>query len=92
MHENEDNVQNFDSEDGLPPLRRNVNHLSIDNSDEESEDEFPSLERNVEILNIDNNKEESDDETCRTRIHYTYKPKNIKIYVNSRGRKKIRRS
>lgn len=61
MHENEDNVQNSsDSEDGLPPLERNVNHLNIDNSDEESEDELPPLERNMNHLNIDNSDEESE--------------------------------
>lgn len=37
-HESEDNIQNSsDSEDGLPPLERNMNHLNIVNSDEESE-------------------------------------------------------
>ncbi|CAI8618998.1 unnamed protein product [Vicia faba] len=61
MHENEDNVQNSsDSEDGLPPLERNVNHLNIDNSDEESEDELPPLERNMNHLNINNSDEESE--------------------------------
>lgn len=36
--ENEDNDQNSsDSDDGLPPLERNMNHLTIENSDEESE-------------------------------------------------------
>ncbi|CAK8578839.1 unnamed protein product [Lathyrus sativus] len=61
MHENEDNVQNSsDSEDGLPPLERNVNHLNIENSDEESEDELPPLERNMNHLNIDNSDEESE--------------------------------
>ncbi|KAJ1412864.1 RNase L inhibitor RLI, possible metal-binding domain [Sesbania bispinosa] len=36
--ESEDNIHNSsDSEDGLPPLERNMNHLNIVNSDEESE-------------------------------------------------------
>ncbi|KAH1251086.1 Ribosome biogenesis protein TSR3 [Glycine max] len=36
--ESEDKIQNSsDSEDGLPPLEKNMNHLSIANSDEESE-------------------------------------------------------
>ncbi|ESW31728.1 hypothetical protein PHAVU_002G262800 [Phaseolus vulgaris] len=36
--EGEDKNQNSsDSEDGLPPLEKNMNHLSIDNSEEESE-------------------------------------------------------
>uniref|UniRef100_A0A0R0ILP6 18S rRNA aminocarboxypropyltransferase n=1 Tax=Glycine max TaxID=3847 RepID=A0A0R0ILP6_SOYBN len=36
--ESEDKIQNSsDSEDGLPPLEKNMNHLSIVNSDEESE-------------------------------------------------------
>ncbi|KAL2343019.1 hypothetical protein Fmac_004304 [Flemingia macrophylla] len=36
--QNEEDTQNSsDSEDGLPPLEKNMNHLSIDNSDEESE-------------------------------------------------------
>ncbi|XP_020236937.1 ribosome biogenesis protein TSR3 homolog [Cajanus cajan] len=36
--QSEDKSQNSsDSEDGLPPLEKNMNHLSIDNSDEESE-------------------------------------------------------
>lgn len=36
--EGEDKSQNSsDSEDGLPPLEKNMNHLSIVNSDEESE-------------------------------------------------------
>lgn len=36
--EGEDKIQNSsDSEDGLPPLEKNMNHLTIDNSDEESE-------------------------------------------------------
>jgi len=34
----QENDQNSsDSDDGLPPLERNMNHLTIDNSDEESE-------------------------------------------------------
>ena len=36
--EGEDKSQNSsDSEDGLPPLEKNMNHLTIVNSDEESE-------------------------------------------------------
>lgn len=36
--ENDDNSQNSsDSEDGLPPLERNMNHLNIEDSDEDSE-------------------------------------------------------
>ncbi|KAK7318561.1 hypothetical protein RJT34_03264 [Clitoria ternatea] len=36
--ESEDKIQNSsDSEDGLPPLERNMNHLNIASSDEESE-------------------------------------------------------
>jgi pre-rRNA-processing protein TSR3 len=62
LDENEDNVQNSsDSEDGLPPLERNMNHLNIDDSDEEdSEDGLPPLEKNINHLNIDNSDEESE--------------------------------
>lgn len=61
MHENEDNVQNSSDSEDVPPLERNVNHLNIDNSDEESEDELTPLERNMNRLNIDNIDEETVD-------------------------------
>ncbi|WCJ31823.1 16S rRNA aminocarboxypropyltransferase [Euphorbia peplus] len=48
-----------DSEDGLPPLERNVNHLNFEESDpgslSNSEDELPPLERNMNHLNLDEN-------------------------------------
>ena len=34
---NEDEGSSNDSEDGLPPLERNINHLSLQESDDESE-------------------------------------------------------
>jgi len=53
-----------DSEDGLPPLERNVNHLSLEESDEscsdDSEDGLPPLERNVNHLSLEENGEESE--------------------------------
>lgn len=35
--QNEDEGSSCDSEDGLPPLEKNLNHLNMDESDEESE-------------------------------------------------------
>ncbi|KAH7861277.1 hypothetical protein Vadar_024100 [Vaccinium darrowii] len=60
----EDQGSGSDSEDGLPPLERNVNHLSLEESDEscsdDSQDGLPPLERNVNHLSLEENGEESE--------------------------------
>lgn len=66
-HERE-SQSSSDSEDGLPPLEKNTNHLNSIESDEESEpqsssdseDDLPPLEKNMNHLNlIESDEEES---------------------------------
>ncbi|XP_038720139.1 18S rRNA aminocarboxypropyltransferase [Tripterygium wilfordii] len=57
-----------DSDDGLPPLERNTNHLNLqdrevdtsEGSDDDSEDGLPPLERNMNHLNLHESDEESE--------------------------------
>ncbi|XP_034692208.1 ribosome biogenesis protein TSR3 homolog [Vitis riparia] len=54
--QNDDEGSCDDSEDGLPPLEKNLNHVNLEESD--SEDGLPPLEKNLNHLNL----EESDSE------------------------------
>ncbi|KAF6149229.1 hypothetical protein GIB67_026085 [Kingdonia uniflora] len=51
----------YDSEDGLPPLEENLNHVKFKDSEDESDSEYelPPLEVNMNCLNL----EKSEDET-----------------------------
>lgn len=49
----------YESEDDLPPLEKNSNHLMSEESDYESEDELPPLEKNMNHLAL----EQSEDDT-----------------------------
>ncbi|XP_063945376.1 uncharacterized protein LOC108214827 isoform X1 [Daucus carota subsp. sativus] len=52
----------YDSEDGLPPLEKNLNHLNSEESEDEecytSEDGLPPLEKNLNHINLDVSEDE----------------------------------
>ncbi|CBI21472.3 unnamed protein product, partial [Vitis vinifera] len=56
--QNDDEGSCDDSEDGLPPLEKNLNHLNLEESD--SEDGLPPLEKNLNHLNLEKGDEESE--------------------------------
>ncbi|KAJ4715652.1 Ribosome biogenesis protein TSR3-like protein [Melia azedarach] len=60
---NIDEASSNDSEDGLPPLEKNMNHLNLQETDEEnddSEDGLPPLERNTNHVYSEQTDEESE--------------------------------
>lgn len=57
---NKDEASSNDSEDGLPPLEKNMNHLNFQESDDDSEGGLPPLEKNMNHLNIQESEEESE--------------------------------
>lgn len=56
--------ESYDSEDGLPPLEKNLNHISLDESESEdersygSESGLPPLEKNLNHINLDESEDE----------------------------------
>ena len=56
--QNDDEGSCDDSEDGLPPLEKNLNHVNLEESD--SEDGLPPLEKNLNHLNLEKGDEESE--------------------------------
>ncbi|KAJ0041004.1 hypothetical protein Pint_26673 [Pistacia integerrima] len=57
---NKDEASSNDSEDGLPPLEKNMNHVNFQESDDDSEDGLPPLEKNMNHLHIQESGEESE--------------------------------
>ncbi|XP_031264348.1 ribosome biogenesis protein TSR3 homolog isoform X1 [Pistacia vera] len=57
---NKDEASSNDSEDGLPPLEKNMNHVNFQESDDDSEDGLPPLEKNMNHLHIQESDEESE--------------------------------
>lgn len=55
----------YDSEDGLPPLEKNLNHLNSEESEDEESDTaengLPPLKKNLNRVNLD---ESEDEESC----------------------------
>lgn len=61
-HSGDGDEGSYDSEDGLPPLEKNLNHINLDESEDDescsSESGLPPLEKNLNHTNL----EESEDE------------------------------